>query len=422
MDYIILRNIGSERLRDPFDLPGNIATSTSELPAKTGSSRFSGEDSAEEIKLETADLSVKEAADLARDPNVQAAASSFVLRPIEPVEQSAEPVNPSDITDAPWGLDAVGALDGASDGAGTSVAIIDSGIDDEHPAFQDPSLDLIQEDFTGDGNGDKSGHGTHCAGTILGRDVGGVRIGVAPGVSTALIARVFGESGGGDTAMLFRAMKWAFDENADVISMSLGYDFPGQVSRLKDVYGFTEAAAVSMALDNYRDTINLFEVLVQSFQMSVEAGLSSGSVIVAAAGNENNQAAGPRAQIRTALPAAAKGIIAVGALGSPDTAAGDYKIANFSNTLPQVAGPGVDILSAHAGGGLTYKSGTSMATPHVAGVAALWWQAMRASSSRVSASRVVPRILSNATRARLQSIDEADVGEGLVQAPSINLV
>ena len=65
-------------------------------------------------------------------------------------------------------------------GNGIVVAVLDTGIDKNHPAFS--GAQIIEKDFSGEGNGDQHGHGTHCAGTILGRTTGGKRIGVAPGV------------------------------------------------------------------------------------------------------------------------------------------------------------------------------------------------------------------------------------------------
>ena len=82
-------------------------------------------------------------------------------------------------------------------GEGVTVAVLDTGIDSKHPAFA--GVDIVEKDFTGTGNGDRQGHGTHCAGTIFGRDVDGKRIGVARGVKRALIGKVLGDEGGGDS-------------------------------------------------------------------------------------------------------------------------------------------------------------------------------------------------------------------------------
>jgi len=95
---------------------------------------------------------------------------------------------------------------------GITVAVLDTGIDSTHPAFT--GVTLIEEDFSGSGNGDVQGHGSHCAGTIFGRDVDGTRIGVAPGVDRALIGKVLGDDGSGDSIGLFRGIQWATDQGA----------------------------------------------------------------------------------------------------------------------------------------------------------------------------------------------------------------
>ena len=84
----------------------------------------------------------------------------------------------------------MGADTSSCTGNGIVVAVLDTGIDASHPAFA--GVEVIQKDFTGEGDGDQHGHGTHCAGTIFGRNVNGTRIGVAMGVKKALIGKVLG--------------------------------------------------------------------------------------------------------------------------------------------------------------------------------------------------------------------------------------
>jgi subtilisin family serine protease len=129
-----------------------------------------------EPRLDVEDLSKTDVQTLARDPQVRAIAPIMPTTLVQPFE-----VSDAEAAETAWGIKAVGADMSSRSGAGVVVCVLDTGIDSEHPAFA--GVTLVQEDFSGSGNGDKQGHGTHCAGTIFGRDVHGIRIGVAPSVS-----------------------------------------------------------------------------------------------------------------------------------------------------------------------------------------------------------------------------------------------
>ena len=133
------------------------------------------------------------------------------------------------------------------------------------------------------------------------------------------------------------------------------------------------------------------------------------------AGNESDRDLNPTHEVGVALPGAAQGVVSVGALRRTT---GGFVVAGFSNTFPQISAPGVDIKSAKVGGGLVSLNGTSMACPHVAGVAALWWQAVRGMPVRPSARVVLARMLA-ASRANVfgGGVDIEDRGVGLVTAP-----
>lgn len=365
-------------------------------------------------KVDRIELSKREVRDLARAPEVAAVAPVMPTSLIAPVptadagvEAAADPA-PGGVA---WGVEAVGASISQRDGAGVVPAVLDTGIDATHPAFAGVTLE--QQDFSGSGIGDRQGHGTHCAGTVFGRDVDGTRIGVARGVSRALIGKVLGDDGSGDSDMLFRGIQWATQNGAQVISMSLGFDFPGLVARLVQ-QRFPVDLATSRALEAYRANLRMFDALMRLIAAQQE--FTGGTVVVAASGNESKRNVDPNYEIGASLPAAADGVLSTGALGR--SAAG-LVIAPFSNTFPQIAGPGVEVLSAQAGGGLVAFNGTSMATPHAAGIATLWWQDVAASPLPSTATTVTARLLAACDLGRLApSVDVADRGMGLVQAPA----
>ncbi len=360
-------------------------------------------------KLESAELSAKDLRDVTRDPAVTAVAREMPTRLIEP--QPLDEVRTEDAEPA-WGIAAVGADTSAFTGAGVRVAVLDTGIDTNHPAFAGVALDT--RDFAGSGIEDANGHGTHCAGTVFGRDVDGNRIGVARGVTDALIGKVLGDDGSGSSDMLFRAIKWASDEQAQVISMSLGFDFPGLVESLVD-QGWPTLLAGSAALEAYRQNLRMFDALMD--MLRAQAAFSGGTVVCAAAGNESRRNIDPTFEVSASLPAAAFGVVSVGALGQGP---GGLNIASFSNTNPTVSGPGVNVISAAIGGGLRPLNGTSMACPHVAGIAALWWEAQRASGSPAFAGAVQARLMATCTSAPIDpATDALDRGQGLVQAPAM---
>jgi subtilisin family serine protease len=346
-------------------------------------------------------MTQSEALDQRRQPG-RFVAETMPLKLIEPFEEPD--VTPS--AGVTWGVEAVGALDSTLTGAGITVAVLDTGIEAGHPAFA--GIEIVERDFTGSGDGDTHGHGTHCAGTIAGRDVDGTRFGVAQGVTRLLAGKVLGGEGGG-TDTIAAAIQWAVDEGAHVISMSLGIDFPGFVRRLQDA-GWATEPATSRALAAYRDNLRLLEALASFVTARFEFGRSA--ILVAAAGNESERTAPDPYTIDVAPPAASLGFVSVAALGQAGT---DLEVASFSNTGATLAGPGVGVTSAGLGGGLQTMSGTSMATPHVAGVAALWAERLLTDTGTVDPDLLSDRLVGNARS--LTGLSFADGGAGLVRAP-----
>ena len=391
-DYIVLRDLQVAQTSEPIG--GGLRGRALGPPAVAPP----------EPRIEVVSLDAKDVGEMARDPEVAAITPPMPTRLIEPIDAGTTAAGDA------WGVSAVGADASTFTGAGSAVAVLDTGIDSTHPAFT--GVTVVENDFTGDGNGDVQGHGSHCAGTIFGRDVEGARIGIARGVSRALVGKVLGNDGGGSSEMIFRGIRWAVDEGADVISMSLGFDFPGMVKRLA-ADGWPVDLATSRSLEAYRGNLRMFDALMGLVRAREVFG--PGTVVVAAAGNESERQQDPDYEIAASLPAAAEGVVSVGALGQEGNL---LSLAPFSNTFPQVSAPGVGIKSVKVGGGTRDLNGTSMACPHVAGVAALWWESVRASPVPPTARTVLAKLLASArTDVFASGVDVADRGVGLVRAP-----
>lgn len=221
------------------------------------------------------------------------------------------------------------------------VAIIDTGIDIGHP--DRPQNLLLGADFIVDPtggtlvSGDPQGHGTHVAGIVAARMNNGAGVtGVAPGV-TIMSVRVLDAQGSGDTYTTARAITYAADHGAKIISLSLA--------------GLDKSTAEEQAV-NY--------------------AYGKGALVVAAAGNCYEGGVDCGNQINPAnYPGALEHVVAAAATDVNDAH------ARYSETGSYVdlAAPGNSILSTCINSAYCRKSGTSMATPYVAGVAALAWSA-----------------------------------------------
>lgn len=404
MKYLVMRKVSAND-ENPF---------TEMVAAGGGSAEFELP-----YDIQSRDLTDQDAADLRRDPDVEDVILSIPFTLVEPVEVVDEPA-PEPSASVAWGVEAVGATNSPQNGDGVTVAVLDTGIDTSHPAFagiQFAHANLM--DFTINEEGlpglaaDQHGHGTHVAGTIFGRDVNGTRIGVAPGIENVLIGKVLGPQGGPTEAVL-NAIEWALRRRADVISMSLGINFPGVVERLIEA-GFPPTIATSRALEAYRSNVRLFDRLAALVEARVSRG--RGALLVGASGNESRRNEDPRFTVAVAPPAAADGFVSVGAVLQTGNAASPFAVAGFSNTGCLLAAPGVSILSSKLGGGLSNMSGTSMATPHVAGVVALWTQKLFPNGERRNgwAKDVQRTVEANVISAQGQLRN--DVGLGIVRAP-----
>lgn len=210
-----------------------------------------------------------------------------------------------------------------SEGEGVSIALLDSGVDLQHPLLKPnlgPGFNLLEP---GRPPVDDSGHGTHIAGLIVAQRTWAPVIGVAPRARLHPV-KILAKSGRGQLSDLIRGIGWAVDQGIPLINLSAGVPDPSD-----------------------------------SLTRAVRAATAAGTLVIAAAGNGGGS---------VGYPAALPEVVAVTALDSAD------HVAAFCATGAgvDIAAPGVSMLSTLPGGGTGRKSGTSFASPLVTGGAALY--------------------------------------------------
>jgi subtilisin len=268
----------------------------------------------------------------------------------------------------PWGIKRVNAPAAwdITRGQGVKVAVIDTGIDYNHPD--------LKANIAGGWNAinkekpneflDDNGHGSHVAGTIAAIDDDKGVVGIAPKVSLYGV-KVLDADGSGTFDEVIAGMQWAVDNKMQVANMSLGA-YVGN----------------------------------ESLKAAVQAMANNGVVLVASAGNSGRS---------VGYPAAYPGALAIAASNSGD------KVASFSSRGPEVAfiAPGVSVKSTYMGGGYDSFSGTSMAAPHVAGLSAFV-----ISTKGLLGLEAVSKALKGAA-AKLKDVPAEQQGAGIIDAAKL---
>ncbi|MCW3161978.1 S8 family peptidase [Chryseobacterium oryctis] len=297
-----------------------------------------------------------------------------------------KPLPQTPLVEMEWGLKALGLGNTMYTGKGIDICILDTGLELSHPDF---SLRQIEGKSFIDGEDwsyDPNGHGTHCAGIAAGniRLDNGNRYGIAKDCNLK-IAKVLSNKGRGTTSSVIDAIDWAITKKFRILSMSLA------------------------------SPVGLNEIPSPLFEAVGARALENNCLIIAAAGNDSSR---PSLPLPVSSPANAVSIMAVAAID------GQMKIASFSNAglnpatggSINVCAPGVDIISSYPVNSKNKKgnyyamSGTSMATPHVSGLAALYMEQFPDKSAKEIWELIE-------TKAKpIEGIKYRDIGNGLIQA------
>ncbi len=253
-----------------------------------------------------------------------------------------------------WGLQKTGALAAwgafGNRGKGVKVAVLDTGIDGDHPDLQGKIAGFAEFDDRGQqvpttAAYDSGTHGTHVAGTVVGGNAGGHWIGMAP--DAKVLGGLVLKNGSGTDAQILAGMQWAMEQGADVINMSLG---------------------------GMRISSDVMDTYTRAIINAVRLGIP----VVVAIGNDGHQTSGAPGNDYFAF-----GVGATDAADRPGGFSGGrtqvilqsrYIARQYLPLVygkPDVSAPGVAVYSCVPGGGYASWNGTSMASPHVAGAIAL---------------------------------------------------
>jgi subtilisin family serine protease len=294
---------------------------------------------------------------------------------------------PEPAGDTTWGLAATKAASSRFSGNGIRVAVLDTGVDLTHPDFA--GRQIVTTNFVGDNVPfhDGVGHGTHCTGTVAGplHPVTGPRYGIAYNAKI-FVGRVLDDTGRGGDFNVIQGIDWVIAQGCDIVSLSLETPWlPGDPP------------------------------YSQAYEAAAKRAMAAGCLIVVSAGNDAHD---PQL---------------VGAVGTPGNSPSALTVAAVDRTLatapfsnrvqtaapgvkgPDLAGPGVDVYSSWpvAGGQYNTISGTSMAAPHVAGIAALFAEANGGARGQALKDFLIDKCMALSDDWTRQG----EIGRGLVQAP-----
>ena len=296
--------------------------------------------------------------------------------PLVPIKGLGSQADVAAAPEVSWGVEKIGApalwAEGLT-GKGVLAAHLDTGVDGAHPSLHDAieafaEFDPNGQPVAGAPIADSDEHGTHTAGTIAGRPADGRRIGVAPGGKLVCAAVI---EGGDPAARLLAGVNWALGFGVRVLNVSLG-----------------------------------FEGYFAHYVPVVKAIRAKGVLPIFAVGNS-----GPGTSYS---PANYPQAVAVGAIdqnGEVDEASCSQRLSRrIDPQVPDLVMPGVDIVSANAGGGFRADSGTSMAAPHASGLAMLLWEA----SPKATVAQVEAAIYGSCSRAA--NMPQSRAGRGFPNA------
>jgi len=283
--------------------------------------------------------------DVLADPRVSEVQGAPSISLIRPMRRSAT----SRQKGVTWGIARLGVpqlWEAGFTGQGVLVGHLDTGVDGSHPALHGAiksfaEFDMVGMPIAGARPRDFGEHGTHTAGTIAGRAVGTTQFGVAP---EAQLASALVIEGGNVVARILAGLDWMVGQRVQIVSASLG------------LRGFTPAFLMVSRLLRARGILPVFAV-----------------------GNE-----GPGT---SRSPGNYAEVLSVGACDDQDLVAdfsGSQRFARAEDPVaPDIVAPGVAVLSCIPGGQYAEMDGSSMATPHIAGLAALLWQATNATANEI---------------------------------------